>query len=54
MSEIEVLDCTIRDGSYVVDGQWSPDEIMGITKGLAENNFTYIEVGNGIGMGAHR
>jgi 4-hydroxy-2-oxovalerate aldolase len=51
---IEVLDCTIRDGSYVINGQWKPEEVIGLTKELAENHFKYIEVGNGVGLGAHR
>lgn len=51
---MEVLDCTIRDGSYVINGQWSKEEVTGLTKELAENKFKYIEVGNGIGLGAHR
>lgn len=51
---IEILDCTIRDGSYIVDGQWSPEEIGQITAKLAENKIAYIEVGSGIGLGATR
>jgi 4-hydroxy 2-oxovalerate aldolase len=51
---VEVLDCTIRDGSYVINGQWTPEEVTGLTKELAENKFKYIEVGNGVGLGAHR
>lgn len=51
---VDILDCTIRDGSYVINGQWSREEILGLTKELAENKFKYIEIGNGIGLGAHR
>jgi len=51
---VEILDCTIRDGSYVINGEWSSEEVTGLTKELAKNNFTYIEIGNGIGLGAHR
>lgn len=51
---MEVLDCTIRDGSYVINGQWTHEEVSGLTFELAENKFNYIEVGNGIGLGAHR
>ncbi len=54
MKKVEVLDCTIRDGSYVINGQWTPQEISNLTKELAENQFKYIEVGNGVGLGAHR
>jgi 4-hydroxy 2-oxovalerate aldolase len=51
---VEILDCTIRDGSYVIDGQWTKEEVSFLTKELAENGFPYIEVGNGIGLGASR
>jgi 4-hydroxy 2-oxovalerate aldolase len=51
---IELLDCTIRDGSYAVDFTWTPLEIKAITKGLVKCGFKYIEVGNGIGLGASR
>lgn len=50
----EILDCTIRDGSYVINGQWSREDVAGITKALSEAGFKYIETGNGIGLGAHR
>lgn len=51
---VEILDCTIRDGSYVIDGQWSADEVRQLTADLAGNGFRYIEIGNGIGLGASR
>ncbi len=56
MSEktLDILDCTIRDGSYVIDGQWTAEDVRDITSGLAEMGFRYIEIGNGIGMGATR
>ena len=54
MKKVEILDCTIRDGSYVINGQWTKDEVSGLTRELSENKFKYIEVGNGIGLGAHR
>ena len=50
----ELLDCTIRDGSYVIDGQWSKENVGNITNALSEAGIKYIEVGNGIGLGAHR
>src|SRR5687767_13865785 len=51
---VEILDCTIRDGSYVIDGQWSKEEVKALTFELAQNGFPYIEIGNGIGLGASR
>lgn len=54
MNKIDILDCTIRDGSYVVDGNWTQEEVKNITQGLSDNNISYIEVGNGVGLGAQR
>lgn len=51
---IEILDCTLRDGSYVIEHQWTAEDIQAITKGLSTCGFKYIEVGHGIGLGAHR
>ncbi len=51
---VEILDCTIRDGSYVIDNNWTAADIKSITHGLVECGFQYIEVGPGIGLGAHR
>lgn len=48
----EILDCTIRDGSYVIDGNWSHDDVANITNSLAKAGFRYVETGNGIGLGA--
>ncbi len=51
---VEILDCTIRDGSYVIDGAWTQDDVKNIVRELSIAGFRYIEVGNGIGLGAHR
>lgn len=49
---IHLLDCTIRDGSYVLDFQWSEAQIESIAGALAEGGVEYIEVGHGLGLGA--
>ena len=53
-STVEILDCTIRDGSYVINGAWTHDDVSNIVRELSAAGFRYIEVGNGIGLGAHR
>jgi 4-hydroxy 2-oxovalerate aldolase len=50
----EILDCTIRDGSYVINGQWTANHVEKITRALVEAGMKHIEVANGIGLGAHR
>ena len=51
---IEILDCTIRDGSYVVNFDWPLEKVVGIVRDLAANNCKYIEIGHGLGLGAER
>ena len=47
-----ILDCTLRDGSYVNNFQFSKDETSEISRDLDKAGFQYIEVGHGIGLGA--
>jgi 4-hydroxy-2-oxovalerate aldolase len=47
-----LLDCTIRDGSYVVDYQFTVEDTMLVAAGLAEAGLRRIEVGHGVGLNA--
>jgi 4-hydroxy-2-oxovalerate aldolase len=47
-----ILDCTLRDGSYVIDFQFTSVDTDTIARALDEAHFPYIEVGHGIGLGA--
>lgn len=51
---ITILDCTLRDGSYVIDNQFTADDTYLITTGLARAGFSLIEVGHGTGLGSYR
>lgn len=49
---IQLLDCTIRDGSYAIDFKFTPSDsalVAGVLDGLG---IPYIEVGHGLGLGA--
>ena len=48
----KLLDCTLRDGSYVIDFQFTANDTEQIGKALDNVHFPYIEVGHGIGLGA--
>lgn len=50
----KIVENTIRDGSYVVDFQFSLEQSNLIVKGLSELGFEYIEIGHGLGLGASR
>jgi 4-hydroxy-2-oxovalerate aldolase len=49
---IKILDTTLRDGSYVIDFQFTPRDTALIVSRLAAGGIDYIEVGHGLGLGA--
>jgi len=49
---VRILDCTIRDGSYVVDYQFTVEDTMLVAAGLAAAGIRRIEVGHGVGLNA--
>ena len=46
------LDCTLRDGSYVINFNFSKLDTKNIVSALDEVGVDFIEVGHGIGLGA--
>jgi 4-hydroxy 2-oxovalerate aldolase len=48
----KILECTLRDGSFAVDFQFSAEDTTRIARRLDSLGFPYIEVGHGIGLGA--
>lgn len=48
---VEILDCTLRDGSYVIDFQFTAEETRVICGALEDAGLRLIEVGHGVGMG---
>lgn len=52
MNAPKILDCTLRDGSYVIDFQFTSVDTDTIGRALDEAHFPYIEIGHGIGLGA--
>lgn len=53
-NQINLLDCTIRDGSYVTNYYWDKDVLEKVVSSLSKQGIKYIEIGNGTGMGAYR
>ena len=49
---LNIIENTLRDGSYVVDFQFNKKQTSEISKGLNELGFKLIEVGHGLGLGA--
>ena len=46
----KILDTTLRDGSYVVDFQFTAKDTAQIAFALDQNQIPYIEVGHGVGL----
>lgn len=51
---INILDCTIRDGSYITNYQWDNKILEVLVSTLSKAGVPYIEIGNGTGLGMYR
>src|SRR6476620_3759645 len=49
---INIVENTLRDGSYVINFQFDKKQTKDITNGLSRLGFKMIEVGHGLGLGA--
>lgn len=45
MGNAQLLDCTLRDGAYLIDKKFGDQAIHGIIRGLMQANIDYIEIG---------
>ncbi|MFC1917394.1 4-hydroxy-2-oxovalerate aldolase [Chloroflexota bacterium] len=50
--KITILDCTLRDGSYAIDYQFTAEDTAVIAAGLEMAGFEFIEIGHGLGLNA--
>lgn len=48
----DILECTLRDGSYAVDFSFTKEYTARVVSELARLGFPWIEVGHGVGIGA--
>ncbi|MFI0716999.1 hypothetical protein ACH4SK_41835 [Streptomyces inhibens] len=51
-SRVEILDCTLRDGSYAVDFNFTEGTIKSVLSGLEESGVRFVELGHGLGLNA--
>lgn len=49
---VDILECTLRDGSYAIDYQFTAEDTGVIALGLERAGFRYIEIGHGLGLDA--
>jgi len=50
---INIVENTLRDGSYVIDFQFTREQTKKVVGELDKMGFDYIEVGHGLGLGAY-
>ncbi len=50
--EVQILDVTIRDGSYAIDYKYKPAQVAEISAALDKAGIQMIEVSHGCGLGA--
>ena len=50
--KVDVLECTLRDGSYAINYSFTADDTRKISKVLQDAGFDLIEVGHGTGIGS--
>lgn len=51
--KMNILDVTLRDGSYAVDFSFTAEDTANMCKGLEDAGVEWIEVGHGVGLGAN-
>ena len=54
MKQIEILECTLRDGSYAIDYQFTAKDTAMIALALEDVGFRKIEIGHGLGLNASK
>ncbi len=47
-----ILECTLRDGSYAINFQFTEEDTRNIVRALDHAGFELIEIGHGMGLGA--
>jgi 4-hydroxy 2-oxovalerate aldolase len=50
--QVEILECTLRDGSYAVDFKFTENDTAALVGALGNIGCRWIEVGHGVGLGA--
>lgn len=50
--KFEIMDVSLRDGSYAINFQFSTNDEKNICTSLEKQGFQYIEIGHGMGVGA--
>lgn len=54
MKKVNILETTLRDGSYAINFQFTASDTAIIAAQLEKVGFEYIEIGHGVGLGASK
>jgi len=52
LPKVDVLDCTLRDGAYTINFQFTLKDTLDISQALEKAGFKFIEIGHGLGLNA--
>ena len=52
MNAFQIMDVTLRDGSYQINFQFSNQDVRNIGGGLDKLGIPFVEIGHGLGIGA--
>ena len=52
MKKVNILDVSLRDGSYAIDFSFTAEDTEKICRALEDAGFEYIEIGHGVGLNA--
>lgn len=52
MKDTTIIECTLRDGSYAIDYQFTAEDTAIIVASLEQAGFGFIEIGHGLGLNA--
>ncbi|CCO23222.1 4-hydroxy-2-oxovalerate aldolase [Maridesulfovibrio hydrothermalis] len=52
LRNVEILECSLRDGSYAIDFNFTSADTELLVNELSTIGFNWIEIGHGLGMGA--
>lgn len=51
-TDLEIIECTLRDGSYAINFRFTEEDTAIICRMLSQLGFKYIEIGHGFGINA--
>ena len=54
MDNLQIMDVTLRDGSYLIDFQFTTEDTAFLCMALEKIGLNWIEIGHGVGLGGSK